>query len=91
MLVEAAAASQPDGRLIRDAGDRIEVSVVMDEGQAMLFGDRGDDQIRWRRPTMLASFSKLRLRFQREPVRRRVRGECRQKAKVGPEPAVIGT
>src|SRR5688500_12274367 len=53
-LVEAAAAREPLGGLTRYARDRVEVAVVMEEGQGGALGDRGNNEIDGRRAAVLA-------------------------------------
>jgi hypothetical protein len=87
--VEAPASRQPLHRLAGNAGDRVEVAVVMEEDCVVHFRDRRDEEVDRRGAAMLASPSERRLRSKRDPFDPSIDRKRRQQAQIICETTVL--
>jgi len=80
--VETPATRQPLHRLASDAGDRVEVPVVVEESRAVHLGDCCDEEIDRSRATVLASPCERCLCSKRDPLDLSIDRKMRQQAQI---------
>src|SRR5712691_558921 len=88
--LETAATREPHRRLPRDAGDRVEMAVVVEKDDLVDLCGRGDHQIDGRRAAVLTPLGHCRVRLERSRLRRGGELEHRKHAEFFRANAVVG-
>jgi len=88
--VEASASCEPLHRLARDAGDRVEVAIVMEENGVVHFGDRCDQEIDRARPAVLAPLGEGSLSPRCDALRTLVHWEVPEAEQIVEHRSIIG-